>query len=35
MKGGNKMNFGPGFGTAMFALKDIQGMYGQFDSKPE
>jgi len=28
MKGGNKMNFGLGFGTAMFAMKDIQDMYG-------
>lgn len=29
------MNFGHGFGTAMFAMKDLQDMYGQFDPKTQ
>ncbi len=33
MKNTHKMNLG--FGNAMFAIKDIQNMYGDFDTKDE
>jgi hypothetical protein len=33
MKGGKKPGFG-GFGSAMFAINDIQNMYGNIDPKP-
>lgn len=35
MKEKNQNKFGFGFGNAMFAMKDLQDMYGQFDSKPQ